>query len=208
MTTAYQLPELPYATDALAPHLPAQIIELHHGTHHAGYVKKANAALDALAGARAAGDLANIVMLEKNLAFNLGGHVLHSIYWTNLSPDGGGKPPAGELMDAIGTSFGSYDGFRAEMTAATTSVQGSGWGALAWEPLGRRLVVEQIYDHQGNVAQGAEPLLVFDAWEHAFYLQYHSDKAAYVEGLWELVNWDDVARRFDAARSLQLAASA
>lgn len=195
----YELPELPYDHDALAPVLSAEILELHHGKHHAGYVKKANATLEALEEVRRAGDFDRINMLEKNLAFNLSGHVLHSIYWTNLSPAGGGAPE-GDLEAAISDFFGSFESFKAQMTAATTSVQGSGWGALVWEPFAGRLLVEQVYDHQSNVTQGSQPLLVFDAWEHAFYLQYRNDKSAYVEGLWDIVNWNDVAGRFDAAR--------
>ena len=141
--------------------------------------------------------------LEKTLAFNLSGHVLHSIFWTNLSPDGGDKPD-GDLSSAIDEHFGSFDAFKAQMTQATTTVQGSGWGVLAWEPLGGRLLIEQAYDHQGNIGQGAVPLLVFDAWEHAFYLQYKNVKADYAAALWNIVNWPDVAARLQKARSLKL----
>jgi Fe-Mn family superoxide dismutase len=137
-------------------------------------------------------------MLQKNLAFHLSGHVLHSIFWTNLAPDGGGKPE-GDLADAIDDGFGGFDRFRDQLTAASASVQGSGWGALVWEPVGRRLYVEQVYDHESNVGQGTTPLLVFDAWEHAYYLQYENDKAAFFDALWSIVCWPDVAARFEAA---------
>jgi Fe-Mn family superoxide dismutase len=133
--------------------------------------------------------------LEKTLAFNLSGHVLHGIYWENLSPDGGGEPE-GDFSDALLDAFGSFANFRAELTNATTTVQGSGWGALAWDPMSRRLFIEQIYDHQSNVGQGSVPLLVIDAWEHAFYLQYRNVKADYVDAVWQLVNWSDVAARW------------
>lgn len=141
--------------------------------------------------------------MEKKLVFNVSGHVLHSLYWQDMSPDGGGHPD-GELAAAIETDFGSYDGLRNQLTQATTTVQGSGWAALAFDPLGRRLLVEQIYDHQSNVGQGAVPLLVIDIWEHAFYLQYKNVKPDYVEAFWKLVNWPDVARRFTAAQTLTL----
>jgi Fe-Mn family superoxide dismutase len=129
--------------------------------------------------------------------------VLHTLFWQNLSPDGGGLPE-GELASAIDEHFGSFDAFKAQMTQATTTVQGSGWGALAWEPLGQRLYVEQIYDHQGNVAQSGVNLLVFDAWEHAYYLQYFNVRADFVTALWNIVNWQDVAARFERARQASL----
>ena len=145
--------------------------------------------------ARHVGDYASIVGLERALAFNLSGHSRHSILWTNLSPAGGGKPD-GDLSEAIDDNFGSFDEFRAHMTHATVAVQGSGWGVLTWEPLGGRLIIEQVYDHQANIAQGAEPLLVIDAWEHAYYLQYRNDRASYVDTIWNVIDWSDVADRF------------
>jgi Fe-Mn family superoxide dismutase len=198
MPTPYQLPELPYDYSALEPHMSARILELHHDKHHAAYVKGLNDTLDKIAEVRDGKDFSGAVGLEKTLAFNLSGHILHSIYWTNLRPDGGGRPEGTELAAAIDESFGSFDAFRAHMTAATVSVQGSGWGALAWEPEGDRLLVQQLYDHQGNVGAGTTPLLVFDAWEHAYYLQYMNVRADFVEALWSVVNWEDVERRFAA----------
>jgi superoxide dismutase, Fe-Mn family len=199
----YTLPDLPYDYAALEPHIDARIMELHHDKHHATYVKKANTALDQLAESRDSGDFALITKLSKDLAFNLSGHVLHSVFWRCLNGDGGGKPQ-GELAAAIDDTFGSFDDFRAQLSEATTTVQGSGWGALAWEPLAGRLIVEQVYDHEGNVGQGSAPLLVIDAWEHAYYLQYQNDKEAWVDAFWEVVDWEQAARRFDQARSVQL----
>src|SRR6266851_4206813 len=181
----YELPELGYDYE---PHYAGRALELHHDRHHAGYVKGVNETLDRLEVARASDDLTAIVGLEKTLAFNLSGHVLHSIFWTNLSPSGGERP-GGELAAAIAEHFGSFDAFKAQMSQATTTVQGSGWGALAWEPLGKRLYIEQIYDHQGNTGQSGLPLLVFDAWEHAYYLQYKNVRADFVTALWNIVNW-------------------
>jgi len=199
----YTLPDLPYDFGALEPHYSGEILELHHDKHHAAYVTGANTTLEKLADARDKGDFGAIVGLEKTLAFNLSGHVLHSIFWTNLSPEGGDKPD-GDLGSAVDEHFGSFDGFKAQLTQATTTIQGSGWGVLAWEPLGRRLLVEQVYDHQGNIGQGSVPLLVFDAWEHAFYLQYKNVKADFVAALWNIVNWADVANRYNSARALSL----
>ncbi len=160
-------------------------------------------ALEKLAAARESEEFGTINQLQKNLAFNLSGHVLHSLFWNNMSPDGGDKPD-GDLAAAIDDAFGGYEGFRNQLTQASLNVQGSGWGALTWEPLGQRLIVEQVYDHQSNVGQGAPPLLVLDMWEHAYYLQYKNVKADWVDAFWNIVNWPDVASRFENARRLKL----
>jgi len=203
MSSLYTLPNLPYDYSALEPHYSARILELHHDKHHAAYVKGLNDTMDQLAEARDKGDFSSIVGLEKSHAFNLSGHVLHSIFWTNLSAEGGDKP-AGDLAAAIDEYFGNFDAFKAQLTSATTTVQGSGWGVLAWEPLGKRLYVEQVYDHQGNVGQSGVNLLVFDAWEHAYYLQYLNVRADFVNALWNIVNWNDVAERYARARSVSI----
>jgi Fe-Mn family superoxide dismutase len=199
----YSLPELEYDYSALEPHYSAQVLELHHDKHHAAYVAGANTALDKLDQARSSDDFGTINQLQKNLAFHLSGHVLHSMFWQNLSPDGGGKPE-GELAAAIDEGFGDFEGLKNQLTESALAVQGSGWGALTWEPLGQRLIVEQVYDHQSNVGQGAPPLLVLDMWEHAYYLQYKNVKADWVKAFWEIVNWPDVASRFERARTLKL----
>jgi Fe-Mn family superoxide dismutase len=200
---AYELPDLRYDYGALEPHYSAKTLELHHGKHHAAYVKGVNETLEKLGAARASDDLSAIVGLEKTLAFNLSGHVLHSLFWLNLSPDGGGRPDH-ELDTAIDEFFGSFDAFRRQLSEAAITVQGSGWGALSWEPLGERLYIEQIYDHQGNTGQSGVPLLVIDAWEHAYYLQYQNRRADYVDAIWNVVDWRDVAARFDRARDVVL----
>lgn len=194
----YSLPDMPYDYAALEPAITGEILELHHAKHHAAYVAGANLTLERLEEAREKQQFADLVGMEKTLAFNLSGHVLHTMFWQNLSPDGGDRPD-GDLGTAIDEHFGSFDALRAQLTSATTLVQGSGWGVLAWEPLGRRLVVEQIYDHHGNVCVAGTPLLVFDAWEHAYYLQYRNVRPDYVTKLWNLVNWADVQRRFAQA---------
>ncbi|WP_067970538.1 superoxide dismutase [Nocardiopsis trehalosi] len=203
MSAPYSLPELPYDYAALEPWISGQIMELHHDKHHATYVSGANTALEKLAEARETGELATVNLHQKNLAFNLAGHVNHTVFWPNLSPDGGDKPE-GELGAAIEDQFGSFDAFRAHFSAVATGVQGSGWAILAWDILGQRLIIEQLYDHQGNLAAGSYPLLMLDMWEHAFYLQYKNVKADYVKAFWNVVNWADVQRRFEDARKVQL----
>jgi Fe-Mn family superoxide dismutase len=197
--TKYTLPDLDYDFAALEPHISGRIMQLHHGKHHAAYVAGANATLDLMAEAREKNDLTWINKLQKDLAFNLGGHVNHSIFWKNLSAAGGDKP-TGELAAAIDEFFGSYDGFRAHFTANAMGIQGSGWSILAWDVLGQRLIIEQLYDQQGNLVAASVPLLMLDMWEHAFYLDYQNVKADYVAAFWNIVNWQDVQARFVAAR--------
>jgi Fe-Mn family superoxide dismutase len=199
----YSLPSLGYDYSALEPYYSARVLELHHGKHHKAYVDGVNATLEKLANARESGDLSSIVGLEKTLAFNLSGHVLHTIFWKNLSPEGGDAPD-GDLAAAINEFFGSFDKFKKQLTQATATVQGSGWGALTWEPVGERLFTEQIYDHQGNTGQGGVPLLVIDAWEHAYYLQYENRRPEYVDAIWNVIDWSDVAARFQRAQGLVL----
>ncbi len=194
----YTLPDLEYDYGALEPHVSGQIMELHHSKHHAAYVKGANTALDALAHARASDDFSAITKLQKDLAFHVSGHVLHSMFWTNLSPDGGGKPD-GALGERIDRDFGAFDRFQAHMNEAAGTVQGSGWAIATWEPTAGRILVQQVYDHQGNHGQGSVPLLAFDAWEHAYYLQYKKVKADFYEALWNVVNGNHVAYRLTEA---------
>lgn len=198
---AYELPDLPYDYSALAPHIAPEIMELHHSKHHATYVKGANTALEKLAEAREKGDFGSINQLEKDLAFNLGGHVNHSVFWKNMSPEGGGRPD-GELGTAIDEYFGSFEGFQKQFTATASGVQGSGWGMLVWDTLGKRLNVMQLFDQQGNLPAAQVPIVQLDMWEHAFYLQYKNVKADYVEAWWNVVNWADATERFTTARQL------
>jgi Fe-Mn family superoxide dismutase len=195
----YALPELGYDYSALEPHISARIMELHHSKHHQAYVTGANAALDAMAEARANDNFANLPKLQKDLAFNLGGHVNHSVFFRNLAADGG--EASGELLAALAEYFGSYEGFTKHFTAAAMGIQGSGWAYLAWDSLGSRMVIGQMYDQQGNLPMGSIPLLMLDMWEHAFYLDYVNVKADYVKAFWNIVNWEDVARRFESVRA-------
>ncbi len=199
----YVLPPLPFDVAALEPHISARIMELHHGKHHATYVTNANTILDKLDEARAKEDFTTIPALERGLAFNVSGHVLHSIFWQNLAPNAGGEP-TGELAEQVKRDFGSFAIFRKQLTAAASTIMGSGWGALVWEPLAGRLLTAQIYDHQSNITQAGVPILVLDAWEHAFYLQYENRKTDFFEATWNLWNWKDVAQRFERAKALEL----
>jgi Fe-Mn family superoxide dismutase len=199
---SYVLPDLPYDYAALEPAISGRIMELHHSKHHQAYVTGANTALEQLAAARDGDSLANVNKLEKDLAFNLGGHVNHSIFWTNMSADGGDKP-AGELAAAIDEFFGSFEKFQAHFTATALGVQGSGWSVLAWDTVGQRPIIVQLFDQQGNLPAGIIPLLMLDVWEHAYYLDYQNVRADYVKAFWTIVNWDNVSARFERASNAQ-----
>ncbi|HEX3697155.1 MAG TPA: superoxide dismutase [Polyangia bacterium] len=199
----YTLPDLDYDFGALEPHISGRIMELHHEKHHAAYVKGANEATEALFEAREKNDFTKIASLQRALAFNLSGHVLHSIFWKNLAPKRGGQP-SGPLATAIDSAFGNFDHFKSQLVEAAMTTSGSGWAALSWEPLGQRLITTQIHDHQSEFTAGSSPLLVLDAWEHAYYLQYGPDKKSFFQGVFNLWNWDDVAARFESARALNL----
>ncbi|WP_016701018.1 superoxide dismutase [Actinoalloteichus spitiensis] len=196
----YTLPDLDYDYSALAPAITGEINELHHSKHHATYVKGANDTLEKLAAAREADDFGSIVGLQTTLAFHLAGHAHHVIWWKILSPNGGDKP-VGELAAAIDEEFGSFDRFRAQFNAVATTIQGNGWAVLAWDPIGQRLITQQIRDHHANSVLPSVPILLFDVWEHAFYLQYRNVKPDYVNALWNVVDWAEVGRRFEDARA-------
>jgi len=195
----YTLPDLTYDYAALEPHISGRIMELHHSKHHAAYVTGANTALEKLEAARESGDLAAVNLHEKNLAFNLGGHVNHSAFWTNMSPDGGGEP-AGEIAAAIDEHFGSFEKFKAHFAAVAAGVQGSGWAILAWDSIGQKLIIVQLYDQQSNIALGLVPIVLLDCWEHAYYLDYLNVRADYVTAWWSVVNWADAEERLTRAR--------
>jgi len=199
----YTLPDLPYDYGALEPHISGEIMQLHHDKHHRTYVSGANQALEELQEARQKNDFAKIATLERALAFNVSGHILHSIFWQNLSRDGGGEPE-GELANQIERDFGSFPAFKSQMVRAAATIMGSGWAALAWDPVSDSLITIQIHDHQSETAQGSIPLLVLDAWEHAYYLQYRSDKVKFFEAVWNLWNWEDVTTRYRAVQKMDL----
>ncbi|MEN9993147.1 MAG: hypothetical protein RLY83_717 [Actinomycetota bacterium] len=198
--TKYTLPELSYDYAALEPSISARIMELHHSKHHAAYVAGANAALEQLAEAREKSDFTWVNKLQKDLAFHLSGHINHSIFWTNLAPTNSDRPE-GELATAISEFFGSFEAFQAHFNATAMGIQGSGWAFLAWDSVGEKLIIEQLYDQQSNVATGSIPLLMLDMWEHAFYLDYQNVKGDYVKAFWNIIDWTNIAARFESART-------
>ena len=201
---AYELPDLDYDYGALAPAIAPEIMELHHGKHHATYVKGINTALEQLAEARESGNLGAVNKLSKDAAFHLGGHINHSVFWKNMSPDGGGRPE-GEIADAINEYFGSFEGFQKHFNAVANGVQGSGWSILVWDTLGGRMNINQLFDQQGNLPASQIPLLQLDMWEHAYYLQYKNVKGDYVKAWWNVINWTNVSERLAAARAAGIA---
>jgi Fe-Mn family superoxide dismutase len=201
--TQYVLPDLAYDYGALEPHISGRVMELHHDKHHRTYVDGANQVLEQLAETRARNDFTRLAALEHALAFHVSGHLLHSLFWQNLGPDGGGEPN-GDLGETIERDFGSFQAFRAQLSKAAETHMGSGWAVLLWEPLSARLLTAQIHDHQSHTIQGSVPLLVLDAWEHAYYAQYANEKKKFFEAVWNVWNWDDVARRFAEAQSATL----
>lgn len=202
--SVYNLPALGYAFDDLEPAYSAELLELHYGKHHQGYVNGANETRQALTEARTSKEFDKLKQLQKDLAFNVSGHVMHSLFWRNLTPGGPDKLPD-SLNLQIAESCGDLDALRAQFLAAGTSIQGSGWAALSWEPGSRSLVVEQIYDHQDNSVCGAVPILVMDMWEHAFYLQYRNEKKRWANAFWDLINWQDVDARLWRIRNADVA---
>ncbi len=195
----YELPPLPYAYDALEPHIDEQTMHLHHDIHHKGYVDGLNKALDMLEAARQSGDFGLVKHWEREAAFHGSGHFLHSIFWENMGPGKGGEP-SGALRQQIERDFGTFEALRKQFSAAAAAVEGSGWALLVWEPSAGQLEVLTAEKHQNLTQWGVVPLLVLDVWEHAYYLKYQNRRAAYVEAFWNIVNWDDVAKRLAATK--------
>ncbi|MBW2524195.1 MAG: superoxide dismutase [Deltaproteobacteria bacterium] len=202
MPGEYTLPELPYAYDALEPHLDAQTLKLHHDKHHAGYVKGANAAAKELATARDKGDYKLVDHWTQKLAFHASGHLLHSLYWKNMAPAGKGGEPDEALGGAIKAAFGNLDKLREQMLAIAKTVEGSGWGILGWHPFDQGLVLLQCQNHEKLTIWSVVPLLVVDVWEHAYYLKYQNKRADYLEAWTKLIHWKDVSARFAQAKKL------
>jgi len=195
----YSLPELPYAYNALEPNMSEAQIRLHHDKHHAAYVNGANALLDRLEKARRAGSDVDMKATLKELSFQAGGHVLHSLFWGNLAPAAkAGKEPVGALAEVLLKEFGSFERFKKEFTEAAVSTEGSGWAALSWCGMTGRPIIMQIEKHNVNVYPMFRILMVLDVWEHAYYLDYKNERPKFVEAFWSIVNWDEVGRRLEA----------
>ncbi len=199
----YELPELPYAYNALEPVISAEIMQLHHTKHHKGYVTNLNNALEKYREAESKGDLAAMATLLQAIKFNGGGHLNHSIFWTNLAPvgKGGGGRPSGELLKAIQDQFGAFESFSEKLSGLTNGIQGSGWGWLGLDKSNKKLVIHPCPNQDPLVSIGLIPLLGIDVWEHAYYLQYKNVRADYVKNIWQIIHWENVEERFKKALS-------
>jgi len=196
----YSLPELPYASNALEPYISETQLKIHHDKHHAAYVNGANAILERMEKARQAGADLDMKATLKELSFQAGGHVLHSLFWRNLAPAAkAAKEPSGLLAEVLKKEFGSIERFKKEFAQAAASTEGSGWAALSWCALTQRPIIMQIEKHNVNVYPMFRILMVLDVWEHAYYLDYKNERPRFVEAFWNIVNWDEVGRRLEAA---------
>jgi Fe-Mn family superoxide dismutase len=195
----YTLPVLPYEYSALKPVMSEEQLKLHHQKHHQAYVNGANAIYERLDKVRKENTDIDMKATLKELSFHIGGFELHSLFWQILAPagKGGGGVPKGAFADAIKAEFGSFDRFKKEFTQTATSVEGSGWAALIYCKRCNRLLVMQIEKHNVNVYAGFAVIMVLDVWEHAYYLDYKNDRAKFVDGFWNIVNWDAIGKRFE-----------
>lgn len=200
----FTLPELPYAFDALTPHIDEETMKIHHGRHHNAYVTNLNNALQNypdLAGKSLEELLSNLDALPEAIQTavrnNGGGHANHSLFWEVMSPNGGGEP-VGELADAITATFGSFDAFKEEFAKAATTRFGSGWAWLIVD--NGKLAVTSTPNQDTPVMEGKTPILGLDVWEHAYYLNYQNKRPDYISAFWNVVNWDEVTKRFTAAK--------
>ncbi|MEN6520408.1 MAG: superoxide dismutase [Armatimonadota bacterium] len=202
------LPPLPYDYDALEPYYSEEILTLHHDKHHEAYVTGLNAAEEKIQAMLRSSDFPNARAVAGDLAFNGSGHILHSIFWTNMKEDGGGDP-TGELADAINRNFGSFDDFKGLFLATSNAIQGSGWGILAYRAMDNALVVLGAEKHENLTQWGVQPVLVLDVWEHAYYLQYRNRRSDFTKAFMEhLVNWENAAERYTAAKHGKLLSAA
>jgi len=193
---AHELPPLPYDYNALEPHIDEQTMKLHHDKHHLAYVNGLNNGEQKLAEAREKNDFSLVKHWEREIAFHGAGHFLHTIFWENMSPKGGGEPQSGDLSDAINGRFGSFKSFMSHFKAAGVAVEGSGWVILARNNVTNSLDILTAEKHQNLTQWVNKPLLCCDVWEHAYYLKYQNNKAAYMDGFAQVINWEDVAKRF------------
>lgn len=201
MVYKYELPKLPYDFNALEPTISAEIMQLHYTKHHQAYVNNLNKALEQYAEVEAKNDISAMIALQKAIKFNGGGHVNHSIFWTNLAPQasGGGTPPVGELGNAIKHSFGSLEALIEQFSAQAVALQGSGWTWLGYNKTTKHLELSSCENQDPLSTKGLIPLLGVDVWEHAYYLQYKNVRPDYVKAIWQVINWKNVAERFQKA---------
>ncbi len=191
----YVLPKLPYGYNELAPHISEEQLKIHHQKHHQAYVNGANAIFEKLEKARKENADLDVKSTLKELSFNIGGHLLHSLFWENLAPAGKNGKMDKALSDAISNEFGSFERFKKEFTQAAASVEGSGWAALAFCKQTCRPIVMQIEKHNTNVYPTFQILLVIDVFEHAYYIDYKNERAKFIDAFWNVVNWNEVNKR-------------
>ena len=191
-----ELPPLPYDYDALEPSISEQVLTWHHDTHHQGYVNGLNAAEETLAENREAGDYSSTASALGNVTHNGCGHYLHTLFWENMSPNGGGEPE-GELRDRIEEDFGSYEGWKGEFEAAASAA--GGWALLVYDPVAKQLRNVPVDKHDQGALWGAHPVLALDVWEHSYYYDYGPDRGDFVENFFEVVDWDEVADQYETA---------
>lgn len=197
MANFYALPKLPFETNALQPFISKELLEIHYTKHHQAYVNGANSILENLEKARREGTDLDMKSTLKTLSFNIGGHILHSLFWNNLaSVEKNGRPSA-TLNEVIENEFGRFDRFKKEFAQAALSVEGSGWAALAFDSQLKRPIIMQIEKHNVNIYPAFKILMLLDVWEHAYYLDYKNDRAKFIEAFWNIINWDEVNRRLD-----------
>lgn len=197
MPKNYSLPRLPYGYADLAPQISEQQLTIHHQKHHQAYVNAANAILEKLDKARRDNADLDIKATLKDLSFQVGGHILHSLFWENIIPANQVSNPVGALEQAIEQEFGGLERFKKEFTQAAMSVEGSGWAALAFDARTERLIILQIEKHNSNIIPSLPILLVLDVFEHAYYLDYKNERAKFIEAFWNIANWKEVAKRFE-----------
>lgn len=200
--SSYKLPDLPYDFSALEPVISAEIMQLHYTKHHQAYVTNVNVALEKYHEAEQKGDIASMISLQQAIKFNGGGHVNHSIFWTNLTPASQAlASPSGDLLKAIEAEFGSVDAMKEKFSTKTVAIQGSGWGWLGYHKPTEKLLLTTCANQDPLSTQELVPLLGIDVWEHAYYLQYKNVRADYVKNIWKIVNWKNIEERFQKAKS-------
>jgi Fe-Mn family superoxide dismutase len=190
----FSLPKLPYDYNALEPYMSEMQLKLHHDKHHQAYVSGANAAFEKIDKANSENTDLDMKPLLKELSFNIGGHLLHSIFWENMAPlgKGGGGQPGGAIADWINMGFGSFERFKKQFAKAASSVEGSGWAVLVAHPCIGRPLIMQIEKHNVNVFPTFDIIMALDVWEHAYYVDYKNERPKFIEAFWNLVNWDQI----------------
>jgi len=203
----YELPKLPYAYNALEPHIDAQTMEIHHTKHHQAYTNGLNTALESLSAELQNMELTKLLSsidkVPENVRgavnFHGGGYDNHTLFWNNMKPNGGGEP-GGSIADAIKTSFGSFSDFKEKFSSTSAVIQGSGWGWLVYNPTSKKVEYKSMPNQTSPRTEGLIPLLGCDVWEHAYYLKYQNRRPDYIASWWNVVNWDEVEHRFSQAK--------